>query len=136
MARRLTKENIQSESLRNHKGCWLWPGKSPYGPIRRAYRLFKGDIPKGINTHVMHSCDTPKCINPAHLSIGTRQDNMIDCRDKDRLNNVWIKYRAKKPLCPRGHPYSGANLILRKDRPGRECRACKKIHRQKWLDKQ
>lgn len=27
---------------------------------------------------VRHTCDNPKCINPKHLVIGTRQDNMDD----------------------------------------------------------
>ena len=33
---------------------------------------------------VMHTCDTPSCINPAHLLVGTDADNLWDCREKDR----------------------------------------------------
>lgn len=33
---------------------------------------------------VMHSCDNPRCINIAHLSLGTQQENVQDCLRKGR----------------------------------------------------
>lgn len=70
--------------------CWIWrgsQGSSGYGVIhahgrlkaahRVSYELHVGEIPKGMC--ILHSCDDPRCVNPDHLSLGTRADN---CRDK------------------------------------------------------
>jgi len=80
-----------------NSGCWLWigslQGKSGYGqmgmpggrPIRAhrlAYQLFKGKIPKGLD--VRHTCDLRCCVNPEHLLVGTRQQNMEDAVRRGR----------------------------------------------------
>ena len=77
--------------------CWLWNActngkygliRSPKKPFpyllahRVSYELNVGEIPDGL--HVMHSCDTPLCVNPKHLSVGTRQDNVDDMVSKNR----------------------------------------------------
>lgn len=77
--------------------CWIWRGSTSgkYGMVRRppekggslgAHRLsymhHKGPIPDGMV--VMHSCDTPRCVNPDHLSVGTWRDNMHDMIAKGR----------------------------------------------------
>lgn len=72
--------------------CWPWIGaKHPTGygkiwlnlpdrvckPAHHAALLLTGvDVPKG--TVVMHSCDNPSCVNPAHLSKATQQLNIRD----------------------------------------------------------
>jgi hypothetical protein len=77
-------------------GCWLWLGgpcgSNGYGTIkvekkhvmahRYSYEIHKGKIPNGMI--VMHSCDTPLCVNPLHLSVGTHQDNQDDKKSKGR----------------------------------------------------
>lgn len=76
-------------------GCIIWIGgvdKDGYGKIyfenrndrahRVAYKLAFGDIPEGLL--VCHKCDTPSCINPNHLFIGTSQDNINDRTVKNR----------------------------------------------------
>lgn len=68
-------------------GCLLWTAGADwdgYGATgftgkqvkahRAAYILEYGDIPSGMA--VCHSCDTPSCCNPAHLSLGTNQENI------------------------------------------------------------
>jgi DNA-binding XRE family transcriptional regulator len=49
---------------------------------RVAWLLTRGDIPKGM--YLCHTCDMPRCVNPAHLFLGTQKDNMRDCVDKNR----------------------------------------------------
>ena len=77
--------------------CWEWRGKlmsSGYGTIsvnkrhwgthRLAYTLWVGPIPDGLL--VCHHCDNKVCCNPAHLFVGTHQDNNADMRAKGRQN--------------------------------------------------
>lgn len=75
--------------------CWLWTGSrngKGYGLIkdggktrqthRIAWELARGRIPEGMV--VMHRCDNPSCVNPAHLSLGTTADNNHDKIAKGR----------------------------------------------------
>ena len=77
--------------------CWFWIGgkdSDGYGLMdvdgkvkgahRVSYEYFRGDIPEGMC--VLHACDVPSCVNPAHLFVGTQQDNMDDKVAKGRGN--------------------------------------------------
>lgn len=79
------------------KGCWLWTGhtiRGGYGVMRYtssnrattahriSYEIHVGPIPDGM--FVLHRCDVPACVNPAHLFLGTQFDNMRDMVAKGR----------------------------------------------------
>lgn len=82
-------------------GCWLWTGhregSGRYGQIwvrrgrndyarqpahRVAWEITYGAIPEGMC--VCHRCDTPLCVRPDHLFLGTQADNMADMKAKGR----------------------------------------------------
>jgi len=91
--------------------CWAWIGptdQNGYGNIdldgakngrikvhRLSWEISKGPIPKG--KVVMHICDNPNCVNPAHLRIGTQKDNIRDRSSKGRINpNSFLNLRPGK----------------------------------------
>lgn len=78
-------------------GCWLWTStvtRKGYGIFhvsgrkqkahRVSWKLYVGPIPDGLC--VLHRCDTPSCVNPAHLFLGTHADNVADMDKKGRRN--------------------------------------------------
>lgn len=79
--------------------CWEWNSrkdKNGYGvftlnkkPVkahRYSYELYNGPIINSL--HVLHKCDNPSCINPAHLFLGTAADNAKDRNNKGRTKGA------------------------------------------------
>jgi hypothetical protein len=76
--------------------CWEWQagshregyGRFAYGGNGSgrahvfSYELHNGSLPAGL--FVLHSCDNPPCVNPAHLSAGTQEENMGQMADRLR----------------------------------------------------
>ena len=107
MPRLTIAERLELNSIPEpNSGCILWTGSY----LWNGYGQFKTDtantaprasweeangrpVPDGL--HVMHKCDNRACINPAHLKIGTRQDNMDDMKAKGRQRHG-IAHKAAK----------------------------------------
>lgn len=82
--------------VRKTSECWLWEGSTDscgYGTFwlegrvvgahRVSWILKFGSVPS--SQSVLHKCDVRRCVNPAHLFLGTQTDNMKDAASKGRL---------------------------------------------------
>jgi hypothetical protein len=94
---KLTAVEAFWSNVQKSEGCWLWQGvidRDGYGRMHRAefksilahrtmLELLGVDTPKGMV--VMHTCDVPACVNPAHLAVASQRDNVNDAVDKGRM---------------------------------------------------
>lgn len=127
--------------------CYLWEGptdESGYGlthyngKTKRVHRLFYelylGEIPEGMVLD--HTCHDPKkchlgvdcphrrCVNLVHLALVTRAEN--SARQYWNAHNgqkACAEAQRIKTQCPKGHPYTGNNLMVRPN-GHRRCREC------------
>lgn len=84
-------------------GCWIWTAYTNadgYGQInadnrmkkahRVSWELYNGVIPDSMC--ICHKCDTPSCVNPNHLFLGTHTENIQDMFLKGRAD---LKHGSK-----------------------------------------
>lgn len=94
----------------------------------RAHRLFwvlsnGRQIPDGMV--ILHTCDNPPCVNPAHLKVGTRAENNKDMKAKGRYNYDPSHYTH----CKSGHEFTPENTYHYKGR--RACITCQRACQRK-----
>lgn len=91
--------------------CKLWEGAvgtHGYGYVQKdrktllAHRVVYAEV-HGLDVHtmggvVMHSCDTPLCVEPAHITLGTHKANTADMVDKGRHMHGAKWYEKNKGL--------------------------------------
>lgn len=123
--------------------CWIYSKRSPNGyalnttvrmykanAYRLIYLMMVGPIPEGLDLD--HTCDNGRggCVNWHHLTPTTHRRNMT------RPENTLAGKQVSLTHCPKGHPYSGDNLILtkRKDGVDRECKTCKYARVKAWVE--
>lgn len=100
-------------------GCWEWTASvdgQGYGWFsglgeRKAHRasfvLHKGAIPKGFC--VLHSCDNPRCVNPAHLSIGSATRNQAEKAARGRAKGLNVGDLNGMRTSPQSRPTGTRN---------------------------
>lgn len=96
--------------VRAEEFCWHWRGatlskgygvfrvpgtRKNIGAHRMSWILRFGDVPEGV--FVCHRCDTPSCVNPCHLFLGTVADNNADMRSKGRAGPVPCRRGERHP---------------------------------------
>mgnify|MGYP000441727580 CR=1 FL=1 len=104
--------------------CWTWTdyvNKGGYGVFGAAlyhghsalahrfiFEHLYGPVPNGLDLD--HLCRNRDCVNPDHLEIVTRQENL--------RRGAYARIKA----CPKGHPYDEENTMY--DGNTRRCKVC------------
>jgi hypothetical protein len=99
--------------MRSPDECWLWTGQINHNGYGNCY-IYKKNSRQSIfklahrvsyciahsldladikDWYILHSCDTPLCVNPNHLRAGSQKDNINDMISRNRQN--WLRCEQK-----------------------------------------
>lgn len=131
----MTLEEAFWKKVKKGRGCWIWIGTKNqsgrgqlwykgklYGAPRLAWHLLVGSR---CNLNVLHTCDNPSCVNPAHLFLGTQKTNMEDMVAKGRRADThgenhprhkltWKQVRQIRRVHKRWCPINGTMALAAK----------------------
>lgn len=115
------------DKVEKTNSCWTWKANcdsSGYGLFkfnkkmvsahRFAYKLLKGEIPKGLELD--HLCRNIICVNPNHLEPVTHKENMLRGISPTAINAI-------KTHCIHGHEFNEKNTYI-SPVGSRACRIC------------
>lgn len=122
-------------------GCWIWKGGAylnGYGQVKKqtygttyahqwACHHWNGSplpIEKGMC--IKHSCDNKMCVNPAHLSYGTLQENICEMVERNP--------KAMGRIAPTDAELTLLRQMLSEDVARREM-ARRLNHGRHWIDR-
>lgn len=122
--------------------CWEWTGlkdRKGYGRFgvggqetgahRYAWTLMRGPVPEGLE--IDHLCRNHGCVRPSHLEPVTRGENAR----RGLAGRVPRARSVRRDRCRAGHLFDEANTLMRAN-GYRTCRACSKIRRDRWRERQ
>lgn len=112
-------QRIEANTARRGE-CLIWSGsktRDGYGVLsigrrqfrahRVSYEHYNGLIPDGML--VCHRCDTPLCVEPKHLFLGSAKANTADMHDKGRATRrtdtshpaTKVSHKQREVICAR-----------------------------------
>ncbi len=100
-----------SRILKKPNGCWIWKSKANTtdgynqvninGTAKNAHRVLYKLVKGGVSPSqvLRHKCNNRKCLNPAHLTPGTKHENNMDTKKAGHVRN---QYTGPMSNTPRG----------------------------------
>jgi hypothetical protein len=140
----LSKHLQQMIDTADPKACIFWKnskGTGGYGRVwfagrlwstsRLSYTLTYGPVQDDV--FVLHKCDTPSCVNPHHLFLGTHDQNMADMAAKRRAASARNRHAVLAPDQVKEIRKIGSSAVTRADEYGVTRQAIRDIlHRRRW----